>query len=467
VPSDLLRPLDSLPDPLPIATIPPDRARAIRSVVRPPGSKSLTNRALLLAALASGESRLHGALTEADDAERMLAALGALGAGVSLDAPGEVAVRGVRGRWPVAHDGVELNLHNAGTATRFLAAASALAAGPVTIDGNERMRQRPIGELGFALKSLGAEVSWGGVPGCPPLTITPPPLNEVGELVTFGRTKSSQFISALLLVAPWLPRGLTIRLEADPTSSSYVSMTLELLARLGASVRSSADLRVVRAGPEAGGPPGLRPFELDIEPDASAATYFWAGAALLPGAKVRIAGLAGASLQGDAGFPDLLARMGARVAGDHRDDAIVVQGSKRLRAILADMEDMPDAAVTLAVLASFAEGTSVLRGVRTLRVKESDRIAALAAELAKIGVHVATDVGGDDDAISITPPASGVDCSSEAGPVEFDTYRDHRIAMALALVGLRRPNVFIRDPGCVDKTFPGYWEEFERFVRAR
>lgn len=461
-------PHGTLADPYPIRTpVLTAAGSAIDAIVRVPGSKSLTNRALLLAGLADGASTLRGALVVADDTQRMIGALRTLGAGVETPDERTIRVEGVGGQWRVPTQGVRVDLNNAGTATRFLAAAALLAGAPVTIDGNERMRQRPIGELGFALKSLGAEVSWGGVPGCPPLTITPPPLNEVGELVTFGRTKSSQFISALLLVAPWLPRGLTIRLEADPTSSSYVSMTLELLARLGASVRSSADLRVVRAGPEAGGPPGLRPFELDIEPDASAATYFWAGAALLPGAKVRIAGLAGASLQGDAGFPDLLARMGARVAGDHRDDAIVVQGSKRLRAILADMEDMPDAAVTLAVLASFAEGTSVLRGVRTLRVKESDRIAALAAELAKIGVHVATDVGGDDDAISITPPASGVDCSSEAGPVEFDTYRDHRIAMALALVGLRRPNVFIRDPGCVDKTFPGYWEEFERFVRAR
>lgn len=457
-----------LADPYPVRTPALSAAgSAIDAIVRVPGSKSLTNRALLLAGLAEGTSTLRGALVRADDTQRMIGAIRMLGAGIDAPDDHTLLVTGVGGRWHVPPEGVRVDLNNAGTATRFLAAAALLAGAPVTIDGNERMRQRPIGELGFALKSLGAEVSWGGVPGCPPLTITPPPIAEVGELVTFGRTKSSQFISALLLVAPWLPRGLTIRLEADPTSSSYVSMTLELLARLGASVRSSADLRVVRAGPEADGTPGLRPFEIDIEPDASAATYFWAGAALLPGAKARIAGLAGASLQGDSGFPDLLARMGARVAGDHRDDAVVVQGSKRLRAILADMEDMPDAAVTLAVLAGFAEGTSVLRGVRTLRVKESDRIAALATELAKIGVHVATDVGGDDDAISITPPAQGVDCGPSAAPVEFDTYRDHRIAMGLALVGLRRPNVFIRDPGCVDKTFPGYWDELERFVRAR
>jgi 3-phosphoshikimate 1-carboxyvinyltransferase len=458
VPSDLLRPLDSLPDPLPIATIPPDRARAIRSVVRPPGSKSLTNRALLLAALASGESRLHGALTEADDAERMLAALGALGAGVSLDAPGEVAVRGVRGRWPVAHDGVELNLHNAGTATRFLAAASALAAGPVTIDGNARMRQRPIGELAAVMPSLGVQVEYLGTHGYPPLRLHPPrhPVKHAAlELLT---TKSSQFISALLMLGPWLEGGITLRLRGEVTSPPYIAMTLRLLDRLGAVTRSSEDLRVLRVGPPDGGAPGLPPFEYLVEPDASGATYFWAAGAVLPGACIGVEGLGGESLQGDAAFPTLLRRMGATVETDDAD-TVRVTGPDHLVRIDADMTDMPDAAMTIAAVCAFAPGRSVLRGLRTLRVKETDRVAAIQNELRKLGVRVEHDVPEDPDALSITPPEGGVDCSPTAPRVEFDTYDDHRMAMSMALVGLRRPNCFIRDPGCVRKTYPGFWAD--------
>lgn len=361
-------------------------------------------------------------------------------------------------------EGVTLNMNNAGTATRFLAAAALLSPAPITIDGNERMRERPIGELAEALHALGAGIRWLGVKGCPPLRIEPPAPDEIGDDVSFGRTQSSQFISAMLLVGPWLPGGLTIRLTAEPTSRSYVQMSLEMLARLGAAVRTSADLRVLRVTPQWSSATsdksrGVEPFEIEIEPDASSATYFWAAAALCPHSRIRIVGLPEESMQGDSDFPELLARMGARLTNAPDGSGIVVQGPTRLRPILADMSNMPDAAVTLAVVAAFADGTSVIRGVRTLRVKETDRIAALRTELAKVGVSLTSDVHADPDTMTITPPVGGIDCSAGVERVAFDTYRDHRMAMALALFGLRRPNVWINDPSCVNKTFPTYWQQ--------
>lgn len=451
---------ESLPDPLPIAPVRlAPGGSMIDLIVKPPGSKSITNRALLLAALADGRSVLRGALVEADDARRMIDALRALGAQVHISQDDTIIIEGVAGRWRPPDGGVILNLNNAGTATRFLAAAALLSPVPVTVDGNERMRQRPIGELADALETLGAVVEWLGEPGCPPMRIVPPA--RLGDEVSFARTQSSQFISALMLVAPWLQYGLTIRLTAEPTSASYLRMSLELLAHLGAQVRTSADLRIIRVGRGDGrSEPGLDPFELDVEPDASGATYFWGAAAILPGARVRIAGVGEHSMQGDALFPELLARMGAKVTpAKDAAGSLICQGPRRLKPIMADMSEMPDAAVTLAVVAAFAEGTSVLRGVRTLRVKESDRIAALATELGKVGVEV-NSPAGDDDTMTITPPAGGIAESGER--VEFDTYQDHRMAMALALVGLRRGNVWIRDPGCVGKTFPRYWDELAR-----
>jgi 3-phosphoshikimate 1-carboxyvinyltransferase len=217
---------------------------------------------------------------------------------------------------------------------------------------------------------------------------------------------------------------------------------------------------VLRLGPQAG---GLEAFEFEVEPDATGATYFWAGAAVSPQGRCRVLGLGDGSLQGDSGFPEVLGRMGAGVARGGEPAGIEVTGARRLRPILADMSGMPDAAMTLAAAACFAEGTSILRGLKTLRIKESDRIAAVKAELTKLGVQVQTPVQGDADAMTITPPAGGVDCSKGAAPVVFDTYEDHRMAMSLALIGLRRPNVGIRNPACVGKTYPGFWQDFARF----
>jgi 3-phosphoshikimate 1-carboxyvinyltransferase len=447
-----------------LALRPPNAGGSVS--VRPPGSKSLTNRAVLLAALAPGVSRVRGALLDADDARRMVAALEQLGARIApaRDAPGDLVVTGVDGCWQPRDADVVLDLGNAGTATRFLAAAALLSPVPVTLDGNARMRQRPIGELGQALERLGATIEYRGSPGCPPMRITPPrDLALTGRVLELGTTQSSQFISALLLVAPWLPSGMTIKLSGEVTSPSYISMTLGLLARLGASVRASDDLRVLRVG--AGGREGVAKFDYPVEPDASGATYFWGAGAIREDLAVRVEGLGAHSLQGDAAFPSLLERMGATVTRAAEPAWTRVSRAEELRALGADMTDMPDAAMTLAAVACFAGGRSVIKGLRTLRVKETDRIAAMITELSKIGVAIGT-MPGDDGAIYVEPPKGGVDCSESCAVVEFDTYDDHRMAMSLALVSLRRPNVVIKDPACVAKTYPTFWKDFARLHGA-
>lgn len=460
-------PID-VPDPYPVRPLPTSRsAGPFHATIRPPGSKSLTNRAVLLASLARGVSVIRGALTDADDARRMLDAATTLGATVERS-DGVLRITGVAGRWRVPQGGVRLDLGNAGTATRFLAAAAMHADGPVTIDGDARMRQRPIGELVDALRAFGVHAEYLGSPGCPPVRVVPPTQGPRAPLrLDIPPTRSSQFISALLLAAPWLRGGLTVRLLGEVTSASYVEMTLNLLSTLGATVLTSDDMRVARVGPPEsadGEPrPGLDAFEFDVEPDASGATYFWGAAALFEGASCRAVGLGAESLQADARFPDLLARMGCRVADGQLHDlpTTTVTGGAALRPVMADLSLMPDAAMTLAVVAGFAAGTSVLRGLGTLRDKECDRIAALETELAKVGVLVKPGTGGDDGTLTITPPHGGIDCSERVAPVEFETYDDHRMAMSLALIGLRRPGVMIKNPGCVAKTYPSFWADLE------
>ncbi len=464
------RSLEQLPAGMDIPVLGP-RARAFEVDVRPPGSKSLTNRAILLAALGEGRSVIHNALHDAEDARVMVRAVEAMGARVVERAAGELEVMGVGGRWLVPHAGLSLDVGGAGTAARFLAAAALHSPGPITLDGSPRMRERPMGGLGDPLSKLGARVEWLGKENCLPVRVVPPegPIEAPGVLDLAGGA-SSQFVSALLLAAPWLATPLTLRLGGSIPSASYITMTLGLLGKLGATVKSSDNMRVLRVtGPRHDGVRGLKAFEYEVEPDASGATYFWGAAAINPGACCRVPGLGEDSLQGDALFPALLERMGCKVARKTpaRGGAIENGGPARfiecrgpatLKPILADMGDMPDAAMTLAVVACFAGGSSILRGVRTLRVKASDRIAARAAELAKVGVKVVSPVAGDEDVMTITPPEGGLDTSPDVSPVEFETYEDHRMAMSLALIGLRRPGVRILNPRCVAKTYPEFWK---------
>jgi 3-phosphoshikimate 1-carboxyvinyltransferase len=450
---ELRRPLENLRDPLPVPTLAPGAPGAPprRVEIRPPGSKSLTNRALLLAALADGRSELRGALLDADDTQHMMVALRALGASIAVGA-GAVSIEGVGGRWRPAAGELRLDLGNAGTATRFLAAAALLSPAPVVIDGNDRMRQRPLGELIGALRALGARVGELGAPGCPPVRIDATGGVRAGATIELGPTSSSQFISALLLVAPWLPGGLTLRLTGPITSRSYVEMTANLLDRLGVNVQLAEDLHVIRIDES---PPA--PLDMPIEPDASGATCLWAAAALTPGLEVCVPGLGPDSIQGDARFPEMLARMGARLGADG-----AISGAGELLPVITDMRLMPDAAMALVATCALLTRRSVIRGLQTLRVKETDRLEALRAELAKVGVVIELDLNGEPGTIAINPPAGGIDVRPTAAEVVFDTYNDHRMAMAMALIGLRRPNVLIRDPGCVRKTYPGYWLDLAR-----
>jgi len=444
-------------DPYEIMPIPPDRWATINAVFSPPGSKSMTNRALLLAALAEGRTKVRGALRGADDTERMLAAIASLGAGVRAE-PGSttLVIDGIGGRWRVGPAGARLDLNNAGTATRFLAASALLADGPITIDGNKRMRQRPIGQLADAIEQLGGRVAYLEDAGCPPVRIEPPMLGAFGSSVRLGTTSSGQFISALLLAAPWMPGGLTLELDNDPTSASYVRMTLAMLAGYGIDIDASDDLRRLRVEPG----PVRTAEQIEIEPDASSATYWWAAGAILPGARCSVRGIGPGSLQGDAVLPDVLAQMGVETGAEAGSlPSVWTRGPDRLEPVRVDCREMPDAAVTLAVVCALAHGPSEIRGVRTLRIKECDRIAALKAELGRLDVEVKDSPNGDTDVMRIVPPAGGVPTDVGAAPLVFRTYEDHRMAMALSLIGLRRPGVRIADPGCVGKTYPGYWDD--------
>ncbi|MEM1167195.1 MAG: 3-phosphoshikimate 1-carboxyvinyltransferase [Planctomycetota bacterium] len=456
--------LATLSDPLPIEPV----SRAFDVSIRPPGSKSLTNRALLMALLADGASTITGALTDADDAHRMLTAIDQLGGSVDERDTDTLGVTGTGGQ---LRGGCEVFLNNAGTATRFLTAAACFADGPVVIDGNARMRERPIGELVGLLRTLGVTIEELGEPGRVPIRMHPH--RPAGGAIEVPTTLSSQFISALYMTAPLMAQGLTVHLVGEITSPSYLRMTLGLMERLGTipaawaegdaggrrrgGARSSDGLREVTV-------PGAAPipaFRYDVEPDASGATYLWAAAAIVPGGRVLVPGLDGRSLQGDAGFVELLGRMGAAV--EYEDGGTRVIGPERLAPIEADMSEMPDAAMTLGAVCCFASGPSELRGLRTLRVKETDRIAATKTELEKVGAVVEVfdhegEGGAADEGMRITPPDEP--CSGP--PVVFDTYDDHRMAMSLALIGLRRAGVSIADPGCVRKTYAGYWTDVER-----
>ncbi|MGQ0628710.1 MAG: 3-phosphoshikimate 1-carboxyvinyltransferase [Phycisphaerales bacterium] len=471
---------------LPVAHLPerievPPLVRAFHATITPPGSKSLTNRALLLAALAGGSSRLQRPLIDADDAQRMLSALATLGVRIRSDGD-DLRIDGVGGRWPVPGAGepqIILNLGNAGTATRFLAAAAVLApAGSpgVVIDGNARMRERPIGELAGPLRELGASVEFLGPEGFPPMRVRPGPARppgpqHAGAVITFGRTASSQFVSAVLLLGPFLPGGLTVRFH-DPgsvTSRAYVEMTTGLLRRVGATVRGDITLGIHVSG--AFGGEGIHGFDLAIEPDASGATTFLAAAALAggpaAGSSCTVPGLGGDSLQGDSAFVHELVRMGAEGASGS-DGAIRVTGAGSLRGLETSLELMPDTAMTLAVACCFARGESRIAGLRTLRVKETDRLAALVKELTKIGARLTVVQTGEDEGLAIQPRSEGaVDVAGEA--VEFETYDDHRMAMAMALVGVRGigRRVVIRDPGCVAKTYPTFWRELAGLYPAQ
>lgn len=409
---------------------------------RPPGSKSLTNRALLLAALADDQSTIRHAL-RADDTQVMLDALGKLGFAVD-DEGACLRVTGRAGSIP-SH-AAELFLGNAGTAMRSLAAAVCLDHGTFILDGVPRMRQRPIGELVNALKQLGGNISYLGEPGCPPLQVHGAGLT--GGEITLRPTLSSQFITALLLAAPCMEKGLTITFDGPVTSQPYVELTIAIMADFGVTaVPTYRQERLVGVRV----PPGkYSAADYTVEPDAGSASYFMGAAAAVPGSRITIDGLGGDSVQGEAAFADALERMGAAVTQTAESTTVAAPPDGVLKPIDLDGDPITDSAMTLAALAAIADGDSAIRNVGNWRVKETDRLNAMCNELNKLGCIA--QVRGDD--LLITPPVDG-----ELTPSVVKTYDDHRIAMAFSVLGLARRGVTIDDPACVAKTYPQFFTD--------
>ena len=414
-----------------------------------PGSKSISNRCLLLAALARGNTRLHGLLV-ADDTQMMYQALQSLGVILSpptLDRDTRwLDVVGGDGRFP--NKKADLYLGNAGTAIRPLTAALAVLGGEYVVSGNERMCQRPIGDLVDSLRLLGAHIEYSRHPGFPPLQIGS--LSEkTNSLIDVRGDVSSQFLSSLLMAIPLLSghREITIHVKGELISRPYVQMTIALMRQFGVEVSSDGrDTFHLFSG---GG--YQSPGTLHVEGDASSASYFLA-AGFLGGGPVRIKGVGKNSIQGDVQFAQQLERMGATIRIG--DDWIESSNERKVtpQAITADCVNIPDAAMTLAVVALFVKkGVTQLNGIGSWRVKETDRIAAMQTELSKLGANIAA----TDDSLSITAPTA-------FRYAQLDTYDDHRMAMALSLVSLGGTAVRINNPDCVTKTFPHYFSEFAR-----
>ena len=411
--------------------------------VRLPGSKSISNRILLLAALAQGTTRIHDLLAS-EDVERMLEALNQLGVRINKLAQGVVEVAGCDGAFSVRQ--ADLFLGNAGTAFRPLTAALALAGGHYKLSGVPRMHERPIGDLVDALRILGADVRYLGSDRYPPLEIRPAVLGA-DTVISVRGDVSSQFLTALLMALPLARRRMTIEVIGELISKPYVEITLTLLARFGVPVeRDGWSSFTIPAHSTL-----VSPGDIFVEGDASGASYFLAAGAIA-GGPVRVDGVGRASIQGDVGFANALAAMGARIEmGDNWISAAAPAG-RRLRGFDLDLNAIPDAAMTLAVVALFAEGSSRLRNIASWRVKETDRIAAMATELRKLGAQVQEGA----DFLVVTPPG---DAGLASGAV-IETYDDHRIAMCFSLVALGAVVVRINEPKCVAKTFPDFFERF-------
>ncbi len=413
--------------------------------VRVPGSKSLTNRALLLAAMADGRSTIFGAGLN-DDTRRMAAALGTLGFDVAVDeTAARIVVDGRGGAIPAR--GRELDAGGAGTAMRFLLGFLTLGRGRFRVDGNQRMRERPIGPLLDGLASLGVAVRAERDNGCPPILIEVDAGGVRGGAARIDAAVSSQFVSALLMPAPLWPRGIELAVTGE-AARPFITMTLRLMKRWGAS-GTMRDGEIVVPG----GQRYAAQKNFQVEPDASSASYF-AAAAALAGGSVILTGLSAASMQGDIAFMKLLERMGAQV--EWREDGVKVSGGgKKLVGVDVAMSGMPDLVPTLAAIAPFCSSPTRIRGVSFIRHHESDRLRALATELHRLGASVHE----CEDGMLIEP--------SPISAAAVETYDDHRIAMAFAVVGLKTAGIRIRNPGCVSKTYPDFFRDLARLASPK
>lgn len=428
--------------------------RRVQGTVRLPGSKSISNRTLLLAALADGETRVRDVL-DSDDTRHMIDALRALGVDVQSTGPDALLIVGAGGRFPATS--ADLFLGNAGTAFRPLTAVLALMNGEYRLSGVPRMHERPIGDLVDALRRVGARIDYLGADGYPPLHIHPGDI-RLDRPVSVRGTVSSQFVTGLLMALPLTGCASTLEIEGDLISKPYVEITLNTLLRFGVGIARRGWSRFDVPASARYRSPG----EIFIEGDASSASYFLAAgviSGLSGGGPVRVLGLGRSSIQGDVRFTEVLERMGGRITmGENWIEAGADAKLGRLKAIDMDFNHIPDAAMTAAVVALFADGTSTLRNIGSWRVKETDRIAAMATELRKLGATVEEGT----DYLAITPPASGL--TSHAS---IDTYDDHRMAMCFSLAALARVPVRINDPECVAKTFPQYFETLASITEPR
>lgn len=414
--------------------------------VRLPGSKSISNRSLLLAALAEGRTRIHDLLVS-DDVERMLDALRLLGVAWDHDpGTGCCVVDGIGGAFPVKS--AELFLGNAGTAFRPLTAALALSGGDYRLSGVPRMHERPIRDLVDALAQIGADIHYLGNDGYPPLHVLPGNI-RAGGVIRIRGDVSSQYLTAVLMALPLTGVETTVEVVGELISRPYIAITLALMARFGVDVRREGWERFVVPATARYRSPG----NLFVEGDASSASYFLAAGAI-GGGPVRVEGVGNASIQGDVRFAEALAQLGARVAMGDNWIEVRAPESGRLRRFDLDLNHIPDAAMTLAVAALFCDGPSRLRNIASWRVKETDRIAAMATELRKAGAEVEE----GEDYLVVTPPVA-------LKPAAIDTYDDHRVAMCFSLVSLGGCRVRINDPQCVNKTFPAYFQCFASVAR--
>jgi len=405
-------------------------AGPLDAVVTVPGSKSITNRALVCAALAAGRSTLTGALV-ADDTEAMVACLRALGVGVSVEGD-RIVVDGCGGA--IGAREATLDVRLSGTTARFIAPVASLGHGRFVVDAAAPMRRRPMGPLVDALRALGVRVAALDGAGALPIAIDADGV-EGGEVALPGDV-SSQFLSGLLLAAPYFRRGVHVQLTTALVSEPYVDMTRAVMASFG-----------VMAGGWSVVPGAYEPREYAVEPDASAASYFFAAAAVC-GGRVTVDGLGTGTVQGDLAFVDVLREMGATV--EQSASSTTVIGPASLHGVHADLRHFSDMVPTLAVVAAFADSPTVITGVGFIRGKESDRIAAVVTELQRCGI----DARADHDGLTIVP--------GNAHGAVVQTYDDHRIAMAFSVLGLRTPGIDIADPGCVAKTYPGFFDALDR-----
>ncbi|GAB5606428.1 bifunctional 3-phosphoshikimate 1-carboxyvinyltransferase/cytidylate kinase [Sideroxyarcus sp. TK5] len=415
-----------------------------RGTVRLPGSKSISNRVLLLAALSEGETVVRD-LLKSDDTDRMLGALTTLGIGVESLGDNAYRITGCAGDFP--NKDAKLFLGNAGTAFRPLTAALALSGGSYELSGVARMHERPIGDLVDALRQLGADIKYLGNEGFPPLQISPAKL--AGDTAQVRGDVSSQFLTGLLMALPLLDRTVKVEVVGELISKPYIEITLAMMARFGVTVQRDG----WRSFTVAAGSRYVSPQEVFVEGDASSASYFLAAGAI-GGGPVRVEGVGQDSVQGDVCFAEELQKMGARITMGPNWMEAAGPADGQLKAIDLDCNHIPDAAMTLAVAALFATGTTTLRNIASWRVKETDRIAAMATELRKVGAMVEEGA----DYIRITPAV-------QLKHAAIDTYDDHRMAMCFSLVSFGT-GVRINDPKCVAKTFPDYFTEFAKVTQA-